>query len=110
MEWYYYLTNFLANPNMQVLLTVAGLGAFLKFLLVPAVKWFALKVYPKKPLTGFWTVVVVHICALVTTIVATMAIGKPVVIGPLLLVAWAATKDALGLQQQTTALLRSSKL
>ncbi len=110
MSWWEAFLKFIADPNVQVLLTVAGLGTFLKLLLVPAVKLFAQYVYPKKALSGFTTVVVVHICALVTTLIAAKASGQAIAIGPLLLVAWAATKDALGLQQQTTALLRSDKL
>jgi uncharacterized protein (DUF486 family) len=110
VEWWEAFVKFLADPNAQVLLTVAGLGVFLKVLLVPAVKMFAEYVYPKKALSGLSTVIVVHICALLTVIVATKATHQVVALGPLLLVAWAATKDALGLQQQTTALLRSKKL
>ena len=110
LSWWEAFLKFVSDPNAAMLLTVTGLGAFLKLIEVPAVKWFLANVYPKTEVSGGWTVVIVHICALVTVLITTLAIGKPVTIGPLLLVAWMATKDALGLQQQTTALLRTQKL
>jgi hypothetical protein len=79
-------------------------------LLIPLIKWFAEKVYPKKALTGLTTVVVVHVAALVTVIIVTWSVKQPLAIGPVLLLAWAATKDALGLKTQTNILTKPDKM
>jgi len=107
--WTTFITM-ISDPNSKALLTVAGLGLFLKLVLVPLIKWFSLNVYPKKEITGAVTVVVVQIAALITVIIVTIASGSTVTLLPCLLLAWAATKDALGLQDQATAILRSDKM
>ncbi len=110
MDWWDSFIQFIADPNMQALLTVAGLGIFLRVILIPAIKWVSLNVYPKKELTGLTTVIVVHIAALVTVIIVTVIVGKPVMIGPILLLAWSATKDALGLKTQTNMFTKPDKM
>ncbi len=110
MDWWNSFINFIADPNAQALLTVAGLGIFLRVILIPVVKWFSENVYPKKVLTGVTTVVVVHIAALVTVIVVTLVVQKPLAIGPIVLLAWSATKDALGLKTQTNMITKPDKM
>lgn len=110
MDWLENLVKFIADPNAQMLLTVAGLGIFLRLLLIPAIKWFAVTVYPKKEMTGLTTIIVVHVSALVTVVLVTLSIKQPLAIGPILLLAWAATKDAIGLKTQTNMLTKPDKL
>lgn len=102
--WWNNVVTYIAGGDYAVLLTVAGLGVFLKLLLIPLIKLFSINVYPKKEMTGLVTIIIVHIAALVTVILVTLIFKKPFAFGPMILVAWAATKDAIGINESVKAI------
>jgi hypothetical protein len=96
------------TPHAADLLTVAGLGAFLKFVLVPLIKLICKQF--KLDITGSRTVLVVYLASLLTVGAVTLFTHTAWSLPILLLVAWQATNNAIAMQETSTALFEPKKM
>ena len=102
--------KFMQKPDILALQTVAGLAAFLKLILIPGIKWLALKM--NKPMSGTATVVTVFISSVIVAEVAGyLGIGLFTVTlaVQMLGVSVMASLAALGMQSTATAVVRSKE-
>lgn len=104
------LFQWLSNSDVSALTTVVGLGAFLKLIVIPAIKWIATKF--SLDISGTKTTLAVYLSAIVIAIIA-ISILQGFSIAAIyqgITVAIAAATSALGIQSTFTAILRPNKL
>jgi hypothetical protein len=108
-----YLFKLISDPSsVKILLTVTGLGGLIKMVLIPLIKCISKYLNRRfgwKELVGWKTVLVVYIVSFVPIISVCLITKTPINSG-LILLAWMATKDAIGLHQTTKAIIRPEEV
>ena len=105
-----HLLNWISNPDVTSLTTVAGLAVVLKSIIIPFIKWVAARF--KKDISGWKTIIAVYISAIVIAEIAglsTLGVTLAVII-TMLIVAVSAATGAIGLQQSVKLATKPTKI